>query len=199
MPTESGAGSERVPLYILAGGRSRRFGADKARALVDGTPLILRVARALAPVAASTTVVAANAGAYDDLSLPTIGDETPGRGPAGGVATAIGHRLRESGEGWILVSACDWLEVDAGWARPLLRAVAPGARAVLFDTRQPLFGLYHTAAGPAIARAVDAGERRMREIAAGLSPLRVAAPEAFAAAVNVNRRDDLPPGYSGGG
>lgn len=199
MPTESGAGSERVPLYILAGGGSRRFGADKARALVDGTPLILRVARALAPVAASTTVVAASAGAYDDLALPTIGDDTAGLGPAGGLATAIGHRLRESGGGWILVSACDWLEVDAGWARLLMGAVVPGSHAVLFDPLQPLFGLYHTAAGPAIAQAIDAGERRMQEIAAGLSPVRVAAPETFAAAVNVNRRDDLPPGYSGGG
>lgn len=192
MRTESGAGCERLPLYILAGGRSRRFGGDKARAPVDGEPLIVRIARSLSPVASATTVVAATDDAYEDLSLATVADDRPGLGPAGGVATALRHRRRGGGEGWLLLSACDWLRVESGWARRLVAAVAPGARAVLFDPDQPLFGMYHTDAAPHIARMIAAGELRMQTIAAGLSPILVAAPESFAAAVNVNRRGDLP-------
>ena len=50
--------TELVPAYILSGGRSSRFGSDKARALAAGKPLILHAADTVAPVAASITVVA---------------------------------------------------------------------------------------------------------------------------------------------
>ena len=191
MPTENGAGSERIPLYIVAGGKSRRFGSDKARALVEGVPLISRLAETLSTVASSTTVVAATSGAYDDLSLLTLGDDVPGLGPAGGIVTALRHRLRAQGSGWILVSACDWAEVEAGWVGLLLSAIAPGAHAVLFDPGQPLFGLYHTEAEPALAGAIDSGNLRMQEIVSGLSLVVVPPPDGFATAINVNRPGDL--------
>jgi molybdopterin-guanine dinucleotide biosynthesis protein A len=191
MPTESGAGSERIPLYILAGGRSRRFGSDKARATLDGDPLITRLARELAPVASSTTVVAAAAGAYDDLGLTTIADDVPGLGPAGGIVTALRHRLRVSGNGWLVVSACDWAGVEVGWVRLLLGGVVAGAGAVLFDTAQPLFCLYHTRVEAVLGAAVDSGSLRMQELVAGLSVATVPAPPGFARAVNVNRPGDL--------
>jgi len=191
MPTESGAGSERIPLYILAGGASRRFGSDKARARVGGVELVARVADTLKPIASSTVVVAATAGAYDDLSLHTIGDDIPGLGPAGGIVTALRHQRRERGDGWVLVSACDWATVEVGWAEALLGAVVPGADAVLFDPGQPLFGLYHTEVEGALAVAVDSGDLRMQELVAGLSLVTVSPPPGFAQAVNVNRPGDL--------
>jgi len=191
MPTESGAGSERIPLYILAGGASRRFGTDKARAVVDGVPLIKRLANALSTIASTTTVVAATPGAYDDLSLHTIGDDIPGLGPAGGVVTALRHRLREQGSGWLMVCACDWASVELGWVEALLGGVVSGADAVLFDPGQPLFGLYHTGAEGAFAAAVDSGSLRMQELVAGLSLVTVSPPPGFAHAVNVNRPGDL--------
>ncbi len=58
-------------VYILAGGKSRRFGSDKARAEAKGVAVIVRVAEALASIAGTVTVVADRAGRYDDL----------GRGP----------------------------------------------------------------------------------------------------------------------
>jgi len=191
MPTESGAGSRRIPLYILAGGASRRFGTDKARAIVDGAPLVTRIADTLSAVASSTAVVAATPAAYDDLGLFTIGDDVPGLGPAGGIVTALRHQKRQRGAGWVLVVACDWDRVEVEWVRLLIDAAPPGAHAVLFDPAQPLFGLYHTGGEAAFAGAVDSGNLRMQEVVSVLSPVIVPAPRGFAQAVNVNRPGDL--------
>ena len=103
----------------------------------------------------------------DDLGLHTIGDDVPGLGPAGGLVTALRHRARGRGEGWIVVSACDWAGVEAEWIPLLWGGVATGVKAVLFDPGQPLFGLYHTGAEPALAAAIDAGRLRMQDIALG--------------------------------
>ena len=71
MPTRprNGSADRRVPVYILAGGRSRRFGRDKARATTGGAALVVRLAELLTPVAQSITVIAGRPGAYDDLGL----------------------------------------------------------------------------------------------------------------------------------
>ena len=56
-------GMEKVPVYILAGGRSSRFGHDKAMARLAGVPLLSRVGTLAAPFASRITVVAEHAGA----------------------------------------------------------------------------------------------------------------------------------------
>ena len=72
-PTEPDPRSApQVPAYILAGGRSVRFGSDKARALVEGEPLIRRVADGLAQVTGSITAVAQQADAYADLGVKHV-------------------------------------------------------------------------------------------------------------------------------
>lgn len=156
MTTTPRDGSERVAVYILAGGRSRRFGSDKARALVDGVPMVRRVADYLAPVARSTTVVAATAGVYDDLGLVTIGDVVPGHGPLGGLLSALEHL--EGGD-WLFLTACDWVNIDAGWVRPLLDRRRDAATAVLYrsDRLEPLFALYHHSLAATARRRLEAG------------------------------------------
>ena len=48
----------RVPAYILAGGKSSRLGSDKARVEIHGEPLLAHVARSLETVAAELVVIA---------------------------------------------------------------------------------------------------------------------------------------------
>jgi len=146
----------RVPAYILAGGRSVRFGSDKARALVGGEPLIRRVADGLGPVASSVTAVAQEADAYADLGLGTIADTAPDRGPVQGLLAALLHRLETTGPGWLLLAACDMLPADAIGYTSLLdaRDLAPNpthAIARRTDRWHPMPGLYHTALLPLVA------------------------------------------------
>ncbi len=128
--------------YILAGGRSSRFGRDKARAMLDNLPLIQRQAAQLRDCGCRVRVVARHAGAYADLGLETIGDLEPDRGPVGGVRTALTHRRA----GWALITSCDLLEVSPVWIETLRTAVTKECDAIAFrdDRWQPFPGLYHT-------------------------------------------------------
>lgn len=139
-------GPRTIPGYILAGGANRRFGSDKARALLRGEPLLHHAARSIACVADPLTVVADRSEKYADLGLRTIADATAGLGPRGGLERALEDRAAR-GEGWLLLTACDLLGVRAAWLDQLLDARRPGVEVVAFrgPVWQPMPALYHTA------------------------------------------------------
>jgi molybdopterin-guanine dinucleotide biosynthesis protein A len=184
------ANEARVPVYILAGGRSRRFGSDKARVEIEGRPLILRLAESLANVADGVTVVARQAGAYADLGLRTIGDIVPDRGPLGGLLTAI---IDRGHDGWVFVTACDWVGIEGSWVRRLLSERRAGG-AVLFESgrEQPLFGLYHTSVRAAVSEQIELGRLKMLHLLEEIDIVRVPAPDGFTRAVNLNQPVDRP-------
>ncbi len=192
MPTPRRNGSDanepRVPVYILAGGRSRRFGSDKARAEIEGLPLILYVAESLADVADSVTVVAREASVYADLGLRTIGDVVRNKGPLGGLLTAIDDRGHD---GWVFVTACDWVGIQGCWVRRLLSERRAG-RVVLFESPrdQPLFGLYHTSVRAAVAKQIELGRLKMLHLLEEIDIVRVPAPDGWNRAVNLNQPMD---------
>ena len=149
-----------IPLYILAGGKSSRFGSDKARAEIDGQPLITRVADRLAPVVGATTVVADVVDKYIDLNLRTIADIEPGLGPMGGLATALGD---VEGEELLLVS-CDMANLEPAWVG--LLTATPGPVVAFRGTRgwEPLFGLYRRAVASQVQDSIASGELSMQEL-----------------------------------
>lgn len=190
MTTSPGSGSDTpgptVPVYILAGGQSRRFGSDKARAVVGGVPLLVSVARCLEPVSSHTTVVAAAAGAYDDLGFNTIADVVPHKGPLGGLLTAIEH---SGPERWLFLSACDWVGVRADWVVSLLERRTPGVQAVVYrgERFEPLFALYHTSIRDTVAALIEAGRLETRNVFARATTEVLPPPREWAAATNLNR------------
>ncbi len=79
-------------VYILAGGRSSRFGSDKARAVVNDIPLVVRLQQSiLRDVDSQVFVVANQVDAYQDLGVESLVDEVPHLGPVAGIATALKH------------------------------------------------------------------------------------------------------------
>jgi molybdopterin-guanine dinucleotide biosynthesis protein A len=95
---------------VLAGGESRRFGSDKALALLDGKPLI---EHAMAALAAQTeaVVVIGRAGGIADRPAP-------GLGPLGGINAAI-HHAAANGFDAVLTCGCDVPALPAGLAELL--------------------------------------------------------------------------------
>jgi len=176
---------KKVPVYILAGGKSSRFGADKARHEIDGVPLIRRVAESLRPVASEVTVVANRAGEYQDLGMRTIADIEQGLGPLGGVLTALEHRKR----GWLLCATCDRIGLKADWLEELVLAARDELQAVAFkeDMWQPFPAMYHCSMLELFRRALAEGGRstwRLIECAASHAlPL----PADWGDSVDINR------------
>ena len=166
-------------LFILAGGKSSRFGSDKARALHRGRPLIVGVAEDLASVTVGPTVVAAADGSYQNLGLETIGDTVPGRGPLGGLATALSFMpQRHAGMEWVLLVACDLVGVEAAWVEALT-VRTDGALAVAFRSGmgwEPLFALYHRSLGAIVDRRLEGEDRSLRGLLDEVGAVAVASP-----------------------
>lgn len=151
-----------LPVYILAGGKSSRFGSDKARALVDGMPLIARIAAGAHPFASRITIVADRIDKYADLGLRTIPDVEPGQGPLGGLATALDDL--PAGDNWLLLLSCDLLTVQIAWIEALATIAHPPAAAFRGQFWEPLLAVYHRSIRPAVARQMAAGNRAMQRL-----------------------------------
>jgi len=162
---------------VLAGGRSSRFGSDKALAELDGTPLIELAVRALGAACGQVIVV----GRTGHL-VPGVPDwPAPGMGPLGGIAGALRHA---ADNGFAAVLTCG---VDSPLLPGDLAArLAPGPA---FVADQPVIGLWPVAALEAVEAILKGdGKHSMRALAEALRARPVVLPEPPA---NVNRPEDL--------
>jgi molybdopterin-guanine dinucleotide biosynthesis protein A len=123
---------------VLAGGRSSRFGSDKAEALLDGVRLIDRAATWLAPLCDAVIVV----GREDSAHVCTPDWPRPDCGPLGGLAGALRYA---NSEGFDEVLSCG---VDSiGLPVDLIERLAP---APAFLAAQPVVGLWPVTATAAL-------------------------------------------------
>lgn len=154
---------EGITATITAGGQSRRFGSDKARARLQGITLLERVAASLD--GARKKLLIAPAGRYSLAGWTVIPDTRPGQGPLAGLETA----LLQAATGWVAFAGVDMPLLDTTYWETLLRARGPGALAVQATHPergpQPLAALYHVSLLPRITALLDAGERRLRQAA----------------------------------
>ena len=93
---------------IIAGGAARRFGSDKAAALLAGVPLMDHIARALTPQVADIVVVGRQWPGLACIPDRPHADE----GPLGGLCGAL-HHARSLGHRAVLCVGCDTLPVPS--------------------------------------------------------------------------------------
>lgn len=145
---------------IMAGGKSKRMGQDKAWIELDGEPLIKRVADVLAQVA-DEVIVVANDPRYGSLGLRVVKDRYPQGGALGGIATGVAAAAHDT----VLVAACDMPFLSADLWRLLIGHI--GAADVVIPRiggeYETLHALYTKACLPHMARAL--AENRLRVIA----------------------------------
>ena len=163
---------------VLAGGKSQRFGSDKAAALLGGQPLINHAAAALAIWCDSVVIT----GRKEGLA-PCLPDwPEPNMGPLAGLAAALRHA---EAEGYAAVLSCG---VDSPGLPQDLPALLGAAPVCLAD--QPVIGLWPAAAfGTAEAILLGSGRHSMKALAEALRARQISLSAPLA---NINFRDDLP-------
>lgn len=154
------------PLLVLAGGHSRRMGRDKATLLWNGTPLLLRVIRRLAPIAAEVWVAARPGQALPAGAYRRVDDELPGEGPLAGLATGLAAITAAWKTAPAAVAACDYPHADPALF-PALLAASPDAAAIVpvLDGRaHPLLAVWRSDLASLCEGALARGARRVREV-----------------------------------
>ena len=148
-----------VSAAIMAGGKSKRMGQDKAWIELDGEPLIKRVADVLALVA-DEVIVVANDPKYESLGLRVVRDRYPTGGALGGIATGIGAAANDT----VLVAACDMPFLSTDLWRLLLGHAGEADVVIprIGGEYETLHALYTKACVPQMARAI--AENRLRVI-----------------------------------
>ena len=181
---------------VIAGGRSTRFGGEKALALFHREPLLLRAARRLEAACGAVAVNARQGSGAAALAarsgLPVIHDE-PGdpEGPLAGVKAAL-IWARRRGATLVAVSPCDAPLLPAELYPRLVDAAGEGAAmAETAEGRQPLCAVWPVRALPQLTAALTGGAHpptwRMLEDV-GASRVHFARTGQFA---NANTREEL--------
>lgn len=156
---------------ILAGGRSLRFGQDKAFAVLGGRPLIAHVFEALDRVCAEVFVVADGAERFEGLGVAVVSDLIKGAGSLGGLLTALVHGRHER----CVVVGCDMPFLCPELLQRMIRlagghdAVVPVVRGEL----QPLHAIYSKRCIPRVEKKLLEGDLRIAGVFSKRSTLRL--------------------------
>ena len=153
---------EEILGLVLAGGRSRRFGWEKAVVIVNGVSLIARAVGNLAAEVASVAINApAGSGAADfartsGLILVSDPDGLPD-GPLTGVLAGL-RQARAQGCRWLATVPCDLPFLSTGLVSALAASSSQtGARVEGPTGRQPLCALWSVDLEPWLAERLSRG------------------------------------------
>lgn len=181
--------------YVLAGGRSRRFGRDKSREVVDGRPAAERQMSMLVEICDGPVTIVG--GDPDDLVAGTavLGDVGGRQGPLDGLVTALVH-AGSLGAARAAVVAVDLWNLTSPIIGRLVDRFDDGLddvvhlRAAESRRDQPLCAVWSVASSlPVLEAAFTSGERSVVRAWVGLR--RRALDVDDSVLVNVNTPEDL--------
>ncbi|BDG16678.1 molybdenum cofactor guanylyltransferase [Thermus brockianus] len=180
---------------VLAGGRSRRFGEDKALFPYRGKPLLAWVLESLS--GAEERFIVANR-PYEGFGVPVYPDLLPGADSLSGLHSALAHAQNP----WVAVAATDLPFLSrAYWGflyEKALRSPYPVVVPVNPEGHlEPLMAFYHKDCLPQVERQIQEGDFLLRRVMEALGATLVAADEVVArfgreVFLNANRKEELP-------
>ncbi|MEL7444864.1 MAG: molybdenum cofactor guanylyltransferase [Pseudomonadota bacterium] len=162
----------------MAGGQARRFGSDKAHALVDGVRLIDRVADALGSQTTALIVCGREEPGFG--CTPDLPE--PGLGPLGGLNAALEFATAK-GFTHVLSAGVDVPNLPADLVQQLA-----GKNAAIAQS-QPVVGLWPVALADALQDYINEGGRALYGFADHVHARRIAFDPPL---LNVNAPSDLP-------
>lgn len=178
---------------ILAGGKSSRFGSNKALFEYQGKKLVEYSIETLLPLCGQLLLSTNEPEKFTFTGLPTVADLFPGSGPVAGIHACIEQSKTEHH----LVIGCDLPWLDTRLFEFILQN-SPGHQVVMpthKGFKETMASYYHQSCSPTLAKALE--EKRYK-IFDAIAPLKTFYPEIdneefyseklFA---NVNYREDI--------
>lgn len=147
---------EDITAVILAGGKSSRFGSNKALAKFNGTRLIERVTGILGTIFTKLIIITNSPLEYSYLKIPLYQDLIKGLGPIGGIYTGLDSIDND----WAFFCACDMPFINENLIR-YIAEVKNGYDAVVpkVDWKmEPLHALYSKRCLPFIKKLIHEEE-----------------------------------------
>lgn len=142
--------TRRLAGAVLAGGQSRRFGRDKARAIYRGRPLI---DWSIAALAAHVELLLVSGGDYPPHeSVPDVPE--PGLGPLGGLAGAL-RVAAARGHTHLLTAPCDTPHIPEALLASLVQR-----ETAAYAAHCPVIGIWPTSLAPGLAAYLQSGAPR---------------------------------------
>lgn len=185
--------SNRIKGIVLAGGKSSRFGQDKALVRLDGVSLLERAVELLRGLDLEPVVITNAWRDYSFLTCPVKTDIIPAKGPLGGLFTAAQIFVDSA----LLVLSCDMPGLTSPLLEVLLSQHEKRSGATLFCvpghlTIQPFPGVYESWLSLRVERRLIQDQLSMQDFLAAV-PEKKLIPSEFGAQVfcNVNERQDL--------
>ena len=157
---------------VLAGGRSSRFGSDKAAATWNGRSLAEHAAALIGQHVDRVVMVGLD-------GIPDLPE--PGLGPLGGIAGSLDYAASE-GFASVLTVGCDMPRVPGELIVALLR------RAPAYCTDAPVLGHWPAALGAQLLGRLTGEDHSVRGWARNVGAIPIASPVPLA---NVNTPEDL--------
>jgi molybdopterin-guanine dinucleotide biosynthesis protein A len=187
---------KNVTGFILLGGKSSRYGSNKALVKVAGVRLVDRVARVMQSIFNRVVLLTNTPEEYAYLQMTMVEDLVRGLGPVGGIYTGL--MTMTDGAGFFV--ACDMPFLSEGLIRHMVEvredfdAVVPRMGWML----EPLHALYSKQCLPLIEEAVRKDEHQIIKCFAAMrvryvdeEELRLWDPE-LRSFFNINKPQDLP-------
>lgn len=176
---------------VLAGGRSSRFGAEKAVQVLNGRTLLEIALSTLGEVAGPLAVSAAAGSEAEALAIargyPVVTDvPAHPKGPLAGIAAGLAWTVG-AGADFMITLPCDTPLVDA----QVLRRLGTGGLAATSDGPQSLVAVWPVGALDVLKGWLDAGEHPAVHVALERCGVRTVLFDDRATFANVNTPEDL--------
>lgn len=153
--------------YILAGGKSSRFGSPKGLVDAGGVPLIDKLCRRLSQRGIEPIIVAKRQENFARFSWKCIEDEIQDGGPLHGIEIALKDCQRTS-QSYCWILTCDLWDWNPAWEETFSQISGEqrhGCDALLLETGgqfTPFPGIYGVSGLPSIRAAWEQGIRSVR-------------------------------------
>lgn len=152
---------------ILAGGKSRRMGTNKALLIVGGKRNIERMTAVMKEITDYVYIIANEKAPYEFLLLPIVSDRIAGSGPLAGIHSGI----LASDTTYCFVTACDYPFLSVKAMQYMMKQCEgyDGVVPIIHGRKHPLVAIYHRSILPVVEEHLDAKNLKIMNLLSKLN------------------------------